>query len=212
MIRILLVDDHEIVRSGLRLFLNNLIEGVVIDEAPGGNEALQKVKDSDYRLIILDLNMPGTNSFDLLKNILNARPSASILIFSINPEDVHAKRYLQLGAKGYVNKNASPEQLRDAVNTILQNKLYISPSLAQIITEDILDQKEINPFNVLSPRELEIVLHLIRGEQLSAIRKSLNLKASTVSTYKARIFEKLKCKNVMELNQLAKAYNIISSG
>ncbi|HUS03135.1 MAG TPA: response regulator transcription factor [Chitinophagaceae bacterium] len=208
MIRILLADDHEIIRSGLKLFISNLIAHCVIDEAWDGNSTLGKVKENDYHLVIMDLNMPGTNSFELIENIVAVKPAASVLIFSINPEEVHAKRYLQLGAKGYVNKNAPVSELGEAINTVLKNKRYLSPSLSHGATEQILNGKTINPFDNLSAREFEVVQHLIKGESLSGICHEINLKASTVSTYKARIFEKLNCKNTMEVIQLAKIYNI----
>jgi DNA-binding NarL/FixJ family response regulator len=208
MIRILLTDDHEIIRSGLKLFISNLVAHCVIDEACDGNAAMEKMKENDYHLIIMDLNMPGTNSFELLGNLLSIKPKANILIFSINPQEVHAKRYLQLGAKGYVSKNAPVSELGNAINSLLNNKRYISPALTPGVTEQILSEKISNPFENLSAREYEVVQHLIKGGSLSEICRLINLKASTVSTYKARIFEKLNCKNIMEVIQLAKLYNI----
>jgi len=208
MIRILLADDHEIIRSGLKIFINNMIAHCVIDDAWDGNSVLEKVKENDYHLVIMDLNMPGTNSLELLENILVIKPAVRVLIFSINPEEVHAKRYLQLGAKGYVGKDAQVTELGNAIKAVLNNKRYISPSLSQGITEQILSEKTINPFDNLSSREFEVVQHLIKGESLSDICHVKSLKASTVSTYKARILEKLHCKNVLEVIQLAKVYNI----
>lgn len=208
MTRILLADDHEIIRSGLKLFINTIIPGCIIDDAWEGNSTLDKVRDNEYDLIIMDLNMPDTNSRELLSNILEIKPAANILIFSINAEEVHAKRYLQLGAKGYVNKNAPVSELGNAINYVLKNKRYISPSLSKNITEQILNEETINPFDNLSPREYEVVLHLISGKSLSDICGETKLKTSTVGTYKARIFEKLNCKNLLEVIQLAKIYNI----
>ena len=212
MIRILLADDHEVIRSGLKYFMNSVVTHPVIHEAWDGNSTLEKVKDNDYHLIIMDLNMPQTNCFELLTTIIDIRPDTKILIFSINPEDVHAKRYLQLGAKGYISKNASPAELGNAINTILENKRYISPSLTHVFTGDKSLKKTDNPFDILSAREFEIVQQLIQGKSLTDIRDALHLKSSTVSTYKGRIFEKLKCKNIIEVVQLAKAYNILPPG
>jgi two-component system invasion response regulator UvrY len=208
MMRILLTDDHEIIRSGLKLFITNMLPHCVIDEAWNGISTLEKIKGNDYQLIIMDLNMPGTNSLELLADILVIKPAAAVLVYSINPAEVHAKRYLQLGAKGYVNKNAPVSELGNAIDAVLKNKLYISPSLNQGITEEILREKIINPFDNLSSREFEVMQHLIKGESLSDICQLINLKASTVSTYKARIFEKLNCKNIMEVIQLAHIYRI----
>ncbi|HUS00678.1 MAG TPA: response regulator transcription factor [Chitinophagaceae bacterium] len=212
MIRILLADDHEVIRSGLKYFMSSVVAHPVIHEAWDGNSTMEKVKENEYQLIIMDLNMPQTNCFELLADIIDTRPDTKILIFSINPEDVHAKRYLQLGAKGYVNKNAPPSELGNAIITILENKLYISPSLSDVITGHLLSKKTGNPFDILSAREFEIVQQLIQGRSLTDIRVALHLKSSTVSTYKGRIFEKLKCNNIIEVVQLAKLYNILPSG
>ena len=212
MIRILLADDHEVIRSGLKYFMMSLVAHPVIHEAWDGNSTMQKVKESEYQLIIMDLNMPQTNCFELLSNIIDLRPATKILIFSINPEDVHAKRYLQMGAKGYVNKNAPCSELAKAINTILDNKQYISPSLSEAFAENIVSKKTGNPFDNLSAREFEIVQQLIQGRSLTDIRYALHLKSSTVSTYKGRVFEKLNCKNIIEVVKLAKLYNILPAG
>ena len=211
MLKILLADDHEIVRGGLKLFIKTFFAHAVIDDAWDGDSTLEKVKANDYQLIILDVNMPGTDSFELIHGIISSKPDANILIFSMNPEDTYAKRYLQAGAKGYVSKGSSTTELGNAINTVLKNKRYISPSLSQAIAGEISGERTMNPFDTLSSREFEIAQHLIKGEGVSEIRNMLHLKASTVSTYKARIFEKLKCKNPIELNQLARVYNIIPS-
>ena len=212
MIRILLADDHEVIRSGLKYFMNSVVAHPVIHEAWDGNSTLEKVKENEYHLIIMDLNMPRTNCFELLSSIIELRPGTRILIFSINPEDVHAKRYLQMGAKGYVSKNASPSELAKAINTILENKQYISSALHEVFSENGDSKKTGNPFDNLSAREFEIVQQLIHGRSLTEIRYALHLKSSTVSTYKGRIFEKLNCKNIIEVVQLAKLCNILPAG
>jgi len=212
MIRILLADDHEVIRSGLKYFISSIVAHPVIHEAWDGNSTLEKVKENEYHLIIMDLNMPQTNCFELLSSIIDLRPGSKILIFSINPEDVHAKRYLQMGAKGYVNKNASASELAKAINTILEDKQYISTALSEALAENMTSKKTDNPFDNLSAREFEIVQQLIQGRSLTDIRYALHLKSSTVSTYKGRIFEKLNCKNIIEVVQLAKLYHILPAG
>ena len=207
--RILLADDHEIVRGGLKIFINTFIAHSGIDEAWDGTSTFEKVKGNDYQLIILDVNMPDTDSFELIGKIIGTRPDAKILIFSMNPEDTYARRYLNAGAKGYVSKASSTTELGNAIITVLKNKRYISPSLSQAIAGEISGERTNNPFDTLSSREFEIVQHLLKGESISDICNMLHLKASTVSTYKARIFEKLNCKNAVELNQLARINNII---
>ena len=209
MIKILLADDHEIMRAGLKLFINNLVAHSTIDEAWDGNSVLEKIKKNEYQLIILDVNMPETDSLGLVSDIISTKPDARILMLSMYPEEIYAKKYLQLGVKGYVSKTFSAIEVGNAINAVLKNNKYISPSLNQALTEEALGEKIDNPFDKLSSREFEIVQHLIKGESTGAICKTLNLHISTVGTYKARIFEKLKCKNIIEINQMARVYNLI---
>ncbi|MDB5199313.1 MAG: DNA-binding response regulator [Chitinophagaceae bacterium] len=210
MANILLADDHEIIRSGLKIFIEHHMPHAVIDEAWDGNSAFEKIKEKDYQLIILDVNMPHTDSFGLVSNIIALRPEANILMFSMNAEDIYAKKYLQLGVKGYLSKASSEAEIRNAIDNVINAKKYISPELMQMLTEEALGKRSNNPFDDLSPREFEIVMHLIRGESISEICQALTLHSSTVGTFKARIFQKLHCTNIIDLLAMAKAYNIIS--
>jgi two-component system invasion response regulator UvrY len=210
MVKILLADDHVVLRAGLKFFLADIVAHAAIDEAWDGDSATDKIKENEYQLIILDINMPGTDAFSLVNKILTIRPDAKILMFSMNAEDIYAKRFLQLGAKGFLSKTASATELRNAINVVLKNSRYISPSLSEAFAEEAIGAKPSNPFSKLSSREFEIVQYLINGESVAAICNIKHLHSSTVGTYKARIFEKLGCKNVIELNQLAKVYNIIA--
>jgi len=208
--RILLADDHEIMRSGLKLLINNVVPHSLIDEAWNGDSAIQLVKENEYQLIILDVNMPATDSFGVVSNIISIKPDAKILMFSMNAEEVYAKRYLQLGAKGYISKTASSAELGNAISAVLNNDRYIGPVLNQALTKEALGTNPTNnPFEKLSTREFEIVQHIINGESISAVCKTFSLQPSTVGTYKARIFEKLNCKNIIEVNRLARIYNMI---
>ncbi len=211
MINVLLADDHVIIRAGLKIFIEHHVPHSVIDEAWDGDSAFEKIKDKDYHLIILDVNMPNTDSFGLVSNIISLKPEANILMFSMNAEEIYAKKYLQLGAKGYLSKASSEAEIKIALDNVINAKRYISPSLNQAFTEEVLGKKSSNPFDDLSPREFEIVLHLIRGESSAEICHALNLHASTVGTHKARIFEKLHCSNIIDILDLAKVYNIIPS-
>ena len=207
MTKILLADDHDITRSGLKFFIPSLVPDVTIDEACDADSTLEKVNGSDYALIMLDVKMPGSDSFELLAKILCSKPGTRILMFSMYPEYAYAKRYLQLGAKGYISKDAPTEEIGNAITAVLDDKRYMSTSLKQSIGEEIIAEN-INPFDCLSAREFEIVQHLIKGTSLTEIQQALNLKSSTISTYKARIFEKLQCRNSIELVKLAEVYNI----
>lgn len=211
MVNVLLADDHVIIRAGLKIFIEHHVPHSVIDEAWDGDSAFEKIKIKDYQLIVLDVNMPDTDSFGLVSNIIAIKPEANILMFSMNAEDIYGKKYLQIGAKGYLSKASSEEEIKIAINNVINSKRYLSPALSQALTEDALGKKSDNPFDNLSPREFEIVLHLIRGESLAEICNTLNLHSSTVGTHKARIFEKLHCSNIIDMNSLAKVFNIIPS-
>ena len=209
MIKILLADDHVIIRAGLKIYITNIIPHSNIDEASDGDSAFEKIKQNDYALIILDINMPATDSFGLVSNILAIKPNSRILMFSMNSEEIYAKKYLNLGALGYISKDASSDEIRQAIHNVMDNKRYISPSLTQkLATSELGKKSDIqNPFDLLSARELEITRHLMKGESVSQIGSYLNLHTSTVGTHKARIFDKLKCKNIIGINELARIHN-----
>jgi len=208
--RILLADDHEVMRAGLKVFITGFIQFAVIDEAWDRDSVIEKVKQHDYQLMILDVYMPATDSFGLVSNILDIRPDAKILMFSMNPEDLYAKRYLQLGAKGYIAKTASSAELAEAINAVFNNNRYISPALRQQIADEAIGNKAAtNPFEKLSPRELDIAMRFMRGDSTTSISEALRLKTSTIATFKARILEKLNCKNMIEANRLARIYKIM---
>jgi two-component system invasion response regulator UvrY len=210
MIKILLADDHSIVRTGLKIFLEKLIADSIIDEAWDGETTYRKIEVSNYDLIILDVNMPETDSFKLVTDILGLKPEAKILMFTMNAEEVYAKKFLQMGAMGYLNKGSSETEIKNAIEHVLNNRKYLSPTLNQQLTEEALNGKKTsNPFDNLSPREFEIVQHLIKGESVAEISSKLNLHSSTIGTHKTRIFNKLHCSNIIDINLLAKIHKVI---
>ncbi|MGA0555704.1 response regulator [Larkinella sp. VNQ87] len=209
MYKILLVDDHSIVRSGIRLLLKEQYGGILIDEARNGSQAFSKIMDQVYDLIIMDINMPNTDTFSLLQNVRAIVPDVPIMIFTIMTEYAFAKRYLQLGVKGYISKQAEDGEILKAVHTILRGKLAICPDLLEQMADDTHFRKEVDPFGLLSNRELEIAYHLVKGRSVSYIADTLNIHTSTVGTHKARIFNKLKVDNVVVMKDLATQYRLI---
>jgi DNA-binding NarL/FixJ family response regulator len=206
----LLVDDHSIVRTGLKLLIQEFFAHSNIDEAYDGDSAFEKIKNHDYDLVVMDVNMPNTDSSGILETILAFKPSVKIIMFSMNAENMYAKRYLKLGAMGYLRKDASGPEIIKAISTVLNNKRYISPELNEKLLTDLQSNHPAeNPFDKLSPREFEIVQHLANGNSVAEISQKLNLHTSTIGTHKARIFEKLECKNIIELNNLAKVHRIV---
>ena len=204
----LLIDDHAIVRSGIKFWLSAEYHPCEIDEAENGKEAYQKVQEKDYDLVMLDIQMPETNSFDLLKSILNDKPDCKVLIFSMNSESMYAKRFLKVGAMGFVSKDAPIEELKKAVDLILNNRKYFSDIFLESVLDEKIDKEYNNPFSNLSDREFEITNLLMEGKAVGEISALLNIKSSTTGTYKARIFEKLKIQNVFQLIELSTLYDI----
>jgi two-component system, NarL family, invasion response regulator UvrY len=210
MLNLLLADDHFIIRTGLKLIIESFMADAKIDEAEDGDSTFEKIKKNNYDLLILDVNMPNTDSFVLVSNILALRPGMKILMFSMNQEEVYARRYLKMGVMGYLKKDEHIEEIKKAITIVLSNKKYISTALSQILLDDLHKNNSENPFESLSLREFEIARHLIRGESVAEICQKLTLHSSTVGTHKARIFDKLKCSNIIDLNSLAKVHNIIT--
>ena len=208
MIKALIIDDHEIVRMGLKVFLNNLVPHYTIDEACDKNSALKKIRKDEYHLVIMDINIPGTDSIELVTAIRTIRPKARILMISMNAEEIYAKRFLQLGVSGYISKSAPENELTLAIKTVLQDKKYIGPVLRDMLVDELCGKNQDKPFNNLSAREFQILQYLLQGKSSADIVSDLSLHSSTVATYRARIFKKMNCKNVFELNTLARLHNI----
>lgn len=206
--KFLLIDDHAIVRSGIKFWLSAEYNPSKIDEAENGKQATEMIQGTDYDLLLLDIHMPETNSFDLLKYILNTKPDSKVLIFTMNSESMYAKRFLKAGAIGFVSKDAPIEELKKAVDLTLNNRKYFSDSFIESVLNEKVDKEYNNPFSNLSSREFEIANLLLEGKPVGEISVLLNIKNSTTATYKARIFEKLKIENVLQLNELAVLYEI----
>lgn len=204
----LLIDDHAIVRSGIKFWLSAEYNPCEVDEAENGKEAYQKIQDKDYDLVMLDIQMPETNSFDLLKSIVIDKPDCKVLIFSMNSENMYAKRFLKAGAMGFVSKDAPIQELKKAVDLILNNRKYFSDKFIEATFSEKIGEENNNPFSILSDREFEITNLLMEGKAVGEISTLLNIKSSTTGTYKARIFEKLNIQNVFQLIELGVLYDI----
>ena len=208
MYQILIIDDHSIVRTGIKLLTKEHLSAQT-DEAADGKTVLKKIREKAYDLLLLDINIADTDCGKLLANILSILPQTKILIFSMNEEELFAKHYLKLGAKGFLSKKSSDEEIIYAIQQVLNGKTYISRHLAETMGEHIAGVKNNNPFDMLSERELAVVGYLLKGNSISGIAETMNLHPSTVGTYKTRIFEKLSIKGVIDLSELARIYNLL---
>jgi two-component system, NarL family, invasion response regulator UvrY len=205
--RFLLIDDHEVVRSGINVVLGAIYNPVAIDEACDGEKAIAILKKNKYDLILLDIQMPNTDTFGLLEYIGIKFPNTKVLIFSMNSELIFARRYLRAGAKGFVSKDAPLEELCKAIDLALNNKRYFSEKLQELMAEEIASETSENPFDKLQAKEFEITTLFITGENIANVSKILNIKTSTAGMYKNKIFDKLGINSFVELQELYKKYH-----
>jgi two-component system invasion response regulator UvrY len=202
-IRVLIADDHPVVRRGLKEILVRELEHSVCDEAENVEQAITKVRGHDWDLVILDIAMPGRSGLDVLRDIRQERRQLPVLIFSMHAEDQYARRVLKAGARGYMNKESSPEELIKAIKRILSGGRYVSPALAERLAWDLSEDNWRPVHETLSDRELEVLRMIASGKTVSQIAEELHLSVATVSTYRGRILEKLRMTNTAELIRYA---------
>ena len=199
MIRILIADDHAILRRGLKEILLREFEKVEWGEAGDAQQVLSQVQKRDWNVLILDVSMPGRSGLDILKELKGLRPKLPVLVLSVHPEAKLGKRALKAGASGYMNKESAPEELIKAVRKLLAGGVYVSPALAEVLALDLGPRADQVLHERLSDRELEVLRMIGSGKAISQIAAVLHLSVTTVSTYRARILEKMKMKNTAEL-------------
>ncbi len=204
----LLIDDHEIVRSGVKNVLQELFKPCEIFEANDEKSALSQLKARKYDLVIMDVQMPDTDTAGLMEYIKTRYADIRVLMFSMSSENVYAKRFLKAGAMGFVSKNSGLTELKKAVELVLNDRKYISENLAEQLATEIGTQQPNNPFDKLSAREFEIANLLMSGKSGSEISDLLSINSSTVGTHKARLFEKLGVNNLPELIEVARIYKL----
>lgn len=206
--KFLLIDDHVVVRSGIKLLLSNIYKDSDISEAKDGDTAMELVKNNHYDFVMLDVQMPNTDSFALMEYFKANYPLLKVLVFSMNSENIYALRYIRAGAMGFISKDAPLDEIKIAIEQVLNGKKYISEEMLFVLAEGASQGVDSNPFNTLSAREFEIVTMLLNGKTISLIAAELNLGISTVGTHKGRIFTKLKITNLLELKELSNTYNM----
>jgi len=198
-IRVLIADDHAIVRQGLRQILSETEDMIVAGEAANGVEALARVREGECEVVLMDVSMPDRNGIDALKLIKKEFPRLPVLVLSMYPEDQYAVRALKAGASGYLTKQSAPEQLDQAIRTVAAGRKYVSASLAQELANAIQDDGDKPLHEKLSDREYQTLCMIASGKTLSQIAAELNLSVKTVSVYRARLLEKMRMKNNAEL-------------
>ncbi|MBP2678098.1 MAG: response regulator with a DNA-binding domain [Deltaproteobacteria bacterium] len=203
MLRLLVADDHEIVRKGLVKVLAEILQPIKVDEAKNGQEALSKVLKSEYDLVVLDIKMPGKGGLDVLKEIKQHKPKLPVLILSMHPEEQFAVRAIRAGASGYLTKECAGDELVLAIRKALKGERYISGSLAEILAGDVGSDSGKPLHEILSDREYQVMLMIASGKPVSAIAKELCLSVKTISSYRTNILLKTRMKNNSEITHYA---------
>ena len=203
MIRILVADDHTIVREGLKQILADVDDMAVRDEAGNGQEALAKIREGEFDVVLLDISMPGRSGLEILKEIKAERPKLPVLILSMHAEEQYAVRALRAGASGYMTKASAPDELIGAIRKVSCGRKYVSSSLAEKLALELdIDTKK-PPHENLSDREYQVMLMLASGKSVTEIAEELCLSVKTISTYRARVMEKMNMKKNAELTLYA---------
>jgi DNA-binding NarL/FixJ family response regulator len=202
-IKILIADDHPIVRAGFKQVISDMPDMLVADEASNGQEVLQLIGKKDYDLVLLDISMPGRSGLEILKDLKSEKPKLPVLILSIYPEEQYAIRALRAGASGYMTKASAPNELILAIRKISEGGKYISASLAEKLAYYLDGDAAKPPHETLSDREYQVMLMIASGKTVTEIANELCLSVKTISTYRTHIREKMKMKNNAEITLYA---------
>jgi DNA-binding NarL/FixJ family response regulator len=201
--RILLVDDHEVVRDGIRRIFDDQPGAAAFGEASAGPEALRLVREQDWDVVVLDLSLGGRSGLELLRELKDIRPKLPVLILSMHSEEQYARRSFKAGASGYITKDSPRAELVNAVNKVISGGRYVSPALAEKLVVDLEKGSDRPPHETLSDREFEVMRLIASGKTVSEIAELLSLSDRTISTYRARLLEKMSMKTNAELTHYA---------
>lgn len=211
MIRVMIVDDHELVREGIKRLLIDSGDIEVIAEADSGKAAIAAVKANRPDVILMDVTMPDMDGLETTRKLLRIDPSLKILALSAHVEEPYPSRVLQAGSLGYITKDSDSKTMISAIKLIQLGKRYLSPEVAQNLALKSVNHESDSPFDALSDRETQIMLMITKGQRPNIIAKQLNLSPKTVNTYRYRLFEKLHVNSDVELTHLAIRYKIIDN-
>ena len=209
MTKVLIADDHAILRRGLKEILVPELEGAVCGEAKDAQQVLDKVQSGHWDLVILDLSMPDRSGLDVLRDIKGMRPKLPVLVLSMHPEDQYGKRILKAGAAGYMNKGSAPEELIEAIRKVLAGGRYVSPALAEKLVLDLNEDVTRPLHETLSDREFEVVRMIASGKTVTQVAGELHLSVATVSTYRTRILEKMRMTSTAQIMHYALSNHLV---
>ena len=209
MIRVLITDDHALIRRGLRQVLQEGLGAVTVGEAQDAREALELIMTQSWDVVVMDITMPGRSGLDILRDIKLAHPELPVLILSMHPEDQFAVRVLKSGASGFIPKESAPEELIKAIRKVLAGGRYVTPALAEKMAFDLALQSDKPPHETLSDREFQVLRMIASGKPVGQIAEELSLSVKTISTYRARVLEKMRMQNNAELTHYAIKHHLV---
>ena len=211
MINVFLVDDHELVRTGIRHILEDVRGIKVVGEAQSGETAVAFCRQHHPDVILMDMNMPGIGGLEATRKILRLRPDVRIIVLTIHSENPFPTKVMQAGAAGYLTKGAAPDEMIHAIRLVHSGQRYISPEIAQQMALSQFASADENPFKSLSERELQIMMMITKGQKVTDISEQLNLSPKTVNSYRYRLFSKLGINGDVELTHLAIRYGMLDA-
>ncbi len=211
MIKVMLVDDHDLVRTGIRRLLEDAGDIEVVGEAGSGETALEQVEAANPDVVLMDINMPGIGGLEATRKLLRRNPELRIIIVTMHDDDLFPQRLMKAGAMGYLTKGAQIDEILRAIRSVVAGKRYITPEIAQQMALSSFDGHEGSPFENLSEREMQVLLMMMDGQTVSSISEKLCLSPKTVSTYRSRLFSKLGVQNDIELARLALLHGVVES-
>lgn len=211
LINVLLVDDHELVRTGIRRILEDVKGIKVVGEAKTGEEAVQFCRKAAPDVVLMDMNMPGIGGLEATKKIIRYAPDTKVIVLTVHTEDPIPTKVMQIGAAGYLTKGACQDEMINAIKAVNSGQRYLTPEIAQQMALSQFKNVNENPFNQLSERELQIMMMVTRGEKVPDISEQLMLSTKTINSYRYRMFEKLNISNDVELTHLAIRHGMLNT-
>jgi two-component system, NarL family, invasion response regulator UvrY len=209
MIRIIIADDHTIVRQGLKLILSEEDELKITDEASTGDELIKKIHSKDFDLVLLDIGMPGKEVLDTIYDIKTYKPNLPILILTMNPENIYAVRLFKAGASGYIKKDVKPVELIEAIKIVASGNKYLSPVVSQLLVNEVRIKKNVLPHETLTDREFQILIMIVEGKSLKEMSEILCLSKNTVSNHRHHLLKKMNLANNTEIVHYAMKNKLI---
>ncbi|HHH45402.1 MAG TPA: two-component system response regulator UvrY [Thiotrichales bacterium] len=209
MVRLLLVDDHDLVRAGMRRLLADARDMEVVGECATGEEAIGLTRDLKPDVVLLDVSMPGMGGMETTRRILQVHPEARIIVVTVHVQEPWPSKMLEAGAAGYLTKSCAFDEIVNAIRTVMKGEIYLDPQVARTLALSRLPGQEGSPFERLSQREMEVLLMVTRGHSIQDISDTLCLSPKTISTYRYRLYDKLGVSNDVELTHLAVRHGLI---